>query len=123
MVVSPLGDEVSVVWCHHSQYIHTRQNKDLEQDVPWKTRAVKFRLAEWQRLRGVWGGAVAMSDRVGVMGSSEVGGGVWVPERGVLLGMGLVEFSLPLPLPCSVLVLCQQRVEALPPPWHRPPLA
>lgn len=84
---------------------------------------MKFGLAEWQRLSGVWGGAVAMSDLVGVMGSGEVGGGVWVPERGVLLGMGLVEFSLPLPLPCSVLVLRQQRVKALPPPWHRPPLA
>lgn len=64
-----------------------------------------------------------MSYLVGVMGSGMVGGGVWVPERGVLLGMGLVEVSLPLPLPCSVFVLCQQRVKALPPPWHCPPLA
>lgn len=92
-------------------------------DVPWKTRAVKFGLAERQRLSGVWGGAVAMSDGVRVMDSGEVGGGVWVPERGVLLGVGLVEFSLPLPFPCPVLVLCQQCVEALPSPWHRPPLA
>lgn len=58
---------------------------------------------------------------MGIMGSGEVGGGVGVPERGVLLGMGLVELSLP--LPCSVLVLCQQRVKAFPPPWHCPPLA
>lgn len=58
-----------------------------------------------------------------VMGSGKVGGGVWVPERGVLLGMGLVEFSLPLPFPCSVLVLRQQGVKALPSSWHRPPLA
>lgn len=64
-----------------------------------------------------------MSHLVGVMGSSDVGGGVWVPERGGLLGMGWVEVSLPVPLPCSVLVLCQQCVKALPPPWHRPPLA
>lgn len=64
-----------------------------------------------------------MSNLVGLMGSNEVGGEVWVPERGVLLGMGLVEFSLPLPLPCSVLVLCQQCVKALPAPWHCPPLA
>lgn len=93
------------------------------EDVPWKTRAVKFGLAKRQRLGGVLGGAIAMSDLVRVMGSSEVGGGVWVPERGVLLGMGLVEFSVLFPLPCSVLVLCQQCIEALPPPWHRPPLA
>lgn len=84
---------------------------------------MKFGLAEWRRLSGVWGGAIAMSNLMGVMGSGEVGGGVWVPERGVLLGMGLVEFSLPLPLPGSVLVLRQQRVKALPPPLHRPPLA
>lgn len=64
-----------------------------------------------------------MSHLVGVMARGEVGGGVWVPERGVLLGMGLVEFSLPLPLPCSVLVLRQQSVKTFPPPWHRPPLA
>lgn len=90
---------------------------------PWKTRAVIFGLAEWQRLGGVRGGAVAMSHLLGIMGSGKVGGGVWVPERGVLLGMGLVEFSFPLSLPCSVLVLRQQCVKALPPPWHRPPLA
>lgn len=86
---------------------------------------MKFRFAGWQRLSGVWGRAIAMSHLVDVMGSGEVGGGVWFPERGVLLGMGLVEFSLLvlLPLPCSVLVLCQQCVKALPPPWHRPPLA
>jgi len=81
------------------------------QDIPWKTRAVKFGLAESQRLSGVWGGAVAMSDRVGVVGSSsgEVGGGVRVPERRALLGRGLVELSLllHLPLPRSVLVLRQ----------------
>lgn len=77
---------------------------------------MKFGLADWQRLSGVWGGAVAKSDLVCVVGSGEVGGGVWVPERGVLLGMGWV-------LGCSVLVLRQQRVKALPPPWHRPPLA
>ena len=100
-----------------------KKNQHLEQDVPWKTRAVKFGLADWQRLSGVWGGAVAKSDLVRVVGSSEVGGGVWVPERGVLLGMGWVRVSLPLPFPCSVLVLRQQRVKALPPPWHRPPLA
>lgn len=83
---------------------------------------MKFGLAEWQRLSGIWGGAVAMSDLVRVMGSGdEVGGGVWFPERGVLLGMGRVDFSLS--LPCSVLVLCQQCVKALSPPWHRPPLA
>lgn len=82
---------------------------------------MKFGLARWQRLSGVWGRAVAMSHLVGIMGSGEVGGGVWVPERGSLLGMGLVEISLS--LPCSVLVLCQQCVKALPPPWHRPPLA
>lgn len=93
------------------------------QDVPWKTRAVKFGLVERQRLSGIWGGPVTMSDLVCVMGSSEVEGGVWVPERGVLLGMGLMEFSLPLPLPCSVFVLCQQCVKALPAPRHRPPLA
>lgn len=68
---------------------------------------MKFGFAKWQRLSGVWGRAVAMSDLVRVMGSSEVGGRVWVPERGVLLGMGLVELSLLLPLPCSVLVLRQ----------------
>lgn len=100
-----------------------KNNEDLEQDVPWKTRAVKFGLAKWQRLGGFLGGAIAMSDLVRVMGSSEVGRGVWVPERGVLLGMGLVEFSVLLPFPCSVLVLCQQCVKALPPPWHCPPLA
>lgn len=64
-----------------------------------------------------------MSHLVAIMSSGKVGGGVWVPERGGLLGMGLVEVSLPLPLPCSVLVLSQQRVEALSPPWHCPPLA
>lgn len=84
---------------------------------------MKFGLAEWQRLSGVLGRTVAMSHLVGVMGGGEVRGGLWVPERGVLLGMGLVRFFLPLPLPCSVLVLRQQCVKALPPPWHRPPLA
>lgn len=90
---------------------------------PWKTRAVIFGLAKRQRLDGVGGRAIAMTHLVGIMGSSKVGGGVWVPERGILLGMGLVEFSFSLPLPCSVFVLCQQCVKALPPPWHRPPLA
>lgn len=90
---------------------------------PWKTRAVISGLAKWQRLGGIRGGAVAMSHLVGIMGSDKVGGGVWVPERGILLGMGLVEFSFSLPLPCSVLVLRQQRVKALPTPWHCPPLA
>lgn len=71
----------------------------LEQHSPWKNRAVKFGLASWRRLSGVWGGAIAMSHLVGVMGSGEVGGGVWFPERGVLLGMGLVEFSLLVLLP------------------------
>lgn len=64
-----------------------------------------------------------MRHLVGVMDTGEVGGGMWVPERGVLLGMGLVEFSLPVPLPCSVLVLRQQSVKALSPPWHCSPLA
>lgn len=64
-----------------------------------------------------------MSRLVGVVAGGELGGGVWVPERGGLLGVGLVEFALPLPLPCSVLVLRQQSVKALPPPWHRPSLA
>lgn len=64
-----------------------------------------------------------MSHLVGIVASGEMGGGVWVPERGGLLGMGLVEFTLPLPLPCSVLVLRQQCVKALPSPWHRSPLA
>lgn len=49
--------------------------------------------------------------------------GVWVPERGVLLGVRGVELSLPLPLPRPALVLCQQRIKALPPPRHCPPLA
>lgn len=102
--------------------MQTQINGVLENDIPWKTSTVKFRLAEWQRL-SVWGRAVAMGNLVCIMGNSEVGGGVWVPERGVLLGMGLVEFSLPLTLPCSVLVLCQQRVKTLPASWHRPPLA
>lgn len=86
---------------------------------------MELRLAEGQRLGCIWGEAIAVSDLVGLVSSNEVGGGVgvWVPERGVLLGMGLVEFSLPLPLPRSVLVLCQQCVKALPAPWHCPPLA
>lgn len=109
----------------HVKTQNTKRNRrtDVLQDIPWKTRGEKFGLAERQRLSGVWGRAVAMSNLLGVMGSGGVGGGVWVPERGVLLGMGLVEVSLLLPLPCSVLVLCQQCVKALPPPWHRPPLA
>lgn len=94
-----------------------------EEDVPLRARAVKFRLADGQRLSGIWSRAIAMKNLVGVMSSSEVGGRMWVPERGVLLGMRLVEFSLPLPLPCSVLVLRQQGVKALLPPRHCPPLA
>lgn len=89
----------------------------------WKTRAEKFGLSKGRRLSGIGGWAVAMSHLVGVMAGGEVGGGVWVPERGGLLGVGLVEFALPLPLPSSVLVLCQQSVKALPPPRHRPSLA
>lgn len=90
---------------------------------------MKFGLADWQRLSGFCGGAVDVSDLVGVMDSGEVGGGVRVPERGVLLGMGLLELSLLLlllfllPIPRSALMLRQQRVKALPPPWHRSPLA
>lgn len=87
----------------------------------WKTRAVKFGLSKGRRLSGIWGGSIAVSHLVGIMARGGVGGGVWVPEKGVWLGMGLVEVSLP--LPCSVLVLCQQRVKALPSTWHRPPLA
>ena len=96
---------------------------DVAQYLPWKTRTVKFGFSKWQRLGGVRSRAVTMSCLVDIMARGEVGRGVLVPERGVLLGMGLMEFSLPLPLPCSVLVLCQQCVKALSAPWHRPPLA
>lgn len=107
----------------HRHNTSTAKNQSVAQQLPWKTRAVKFGLSNWQRLSGIKGWAVSMSHLVGIMARGEVGRGVWVPERGVLLGMILVEFSLPLPLPCSVLVLCQQCVKALPSPWHRPPLA
>lgn len=88
--------------------------------LPWKSRgAVEAGLPQRRRLGGVGGGAIAVGGGVcGVMAR-----GVWVPERRVLLGVRGVELSLSLPLPRPALVLCQQRVKALPPPRHRPPLA
>lgn len=76
-------------------------------------------LPQRRRLGSVGGGAVAVGGGVRAV----VARGVWVPERGVLLGVRGVELSLPLPLPRPVFVLCQQRVKALPAPRHRPPLA
>lgn len=45
-------------------------------DIPWKTRTVKLRLDEWQRLGCIWGKAIALSNLVGVMGRNELCGGV-----------------------------------------------
>ena len=91
--------------------------------VPGETRVVGSGFG--RRLGGDLGGggAVAVDHLVGVMGG---GGGearrvVGFPERGSLLGVGVVE--LPLPVPGPVLVLRQQRVEAFPAPGHRSPLA
>ena len=69
------------------------------------------------------GGAVAVDRLVGFVGGGggEARGQVGFPERGSLLGVGVLE--LPLPVPGPVLVLRQQRVEAFPAPGHRSPLA
>lgn len=71
-----------------------------EANSPRKTRTVKFGLSKRRRLRGILVGWP--------VDSGGLGGGVWVPERGVLLKTG------------SVLVFFQQNVKALSSSWHRP---
>lgn len=90
---------------------------------PWKTRTMKFGLSKWRRLRDIRGWAITMSQLRGIMAGGEVRGGVWVPEGGVMLRMGLLMFSFSVPLPCSVLVLCQQSVKTFPAARHCPSLA
>lgn len=84
----------------------------------WKTRIVRFGFAKRQRLGGV-AGTVPVGRLVRVVGGEAGGGGVGVPERGILLGVGVLE---PL-LSGFALVLGQQSVETFPPPQHCPPLA